>query len=211
MKGSVINFTAHVKNIGVREAASELKAQFLSENKIVKPQRDIPTLTLLYDRYLEERFIDLKIANQFEVGLVKERSIMSGRIAVKVHDHDGNHIGYIGFKKEDGSWFFPKGFKRPLYNLHNIKDSKFVIVTVDPFDALRLISLGFDHVISLLAQSMTAEQEEQLKKFTYILLLHKESENIVHRLSPFSFIKAPSCVTKFKDLSDEQLLQLVTK
>ncbi len=209
IKGSVINFVAHFKQIELREAASLLKTQFLSKKKVTKPKRDIPNLTLEWHSYIEERGINLDIAKEYEIGLVKQRSVVAGRIAFKIYDHEGKHTGYIGYKVEDGSWFFPKGFKRPLYNVFRLKDTKSAILTVDPFDALRIASLGLRQVVSLLANSMTAEQEEQLKKFKYILLFHKEPENIVNRLYATSFIKAPVLFKPLKELSKEELMNMI--
>lgn len=208
-KGSVINFVAHHKQISLREAASLLKNQFLSEKKESKPKREIPNLTLEYHEYLTERGISPEIARQYEVGFVKQRSIIAGRIAFKIYDHLGSHIGYTGYKPEDSSWFFPKGFKRPLYNAFRVKDTKSVIVTVDPFDALRIISNGVLQVVSLLANSMTSEQEEQLKKFKYILLLHIDPENILNRLYRTSFIKAPILLKQIQEMTNQELMYVI--
>lgn len=209
LKGSIINFVAHHKQIDLREAASLLKTQFLSNEKVVKHQREIPDLTLEYHDYLAKRLIEPNLAKEFEVGFVKQRSIMAGRIAFKIYDHLGNHTGYFGYKPEDISWYLPKGSKRPLYNVFRLKDTKSVIVTVDPFDALRIISLGIPQVASLLTDSMTAEQEEQLKKFKYILLLHNEPENIVNRLFSTSFIKAPLLVKPLQEMSNQEMMNMI--
>lgn len=207
LKGSVINFVSHYKKVDLRQAALLLKVQFLS--KKAQPKRDIPNLKLEYHKYIEERGITTEMANEFEIGFVKQRSIVAGRIAFKIYDHEGNRIGYIGYKSEDGSWLFPKGFKRPLYNAFRVKDTKSAIVTVDPFDALRIASLGLKQVMSLLANSMTAEQEEQLKKFRYILLFHKEPENIVNRLFQTSFIKAPVLSKPLMGMTDNELMKMI--
>ena len=209
LKGSVINFVAHYKKLPLREAANLLKTQFLSKNKITEPKREIPNLILDWDQYLEERGITKELAKEYEVGLVKQRSIISGRIAFKIYNDKGGHTGYIGYKKQDDSWFFPKDFKRPLYNVSKVKDYKSVIVTVDPFDALKIIALGFSQVVSLLANSMTSEQEIQLKQFKYMLLLHKEPENIVNRLYNSCFIKAPLLPKPLKELPNSELIQLI--
>ena len=209
LKGSVINFVAHHKQVDLREAASLLKTHFLSNEKVVKHQREIPDLTLEYHDYLAQRLIDPKLAKEFEVGFVKQRSIMAGRIAFKIYDHSGNHNGYVGYKTEDSSWYFPKGSKRPLYNVFRVIDTKSVIVTVDPFDALRIISMGMQQVVSLLANSMTVEQEEQLKKFKYILLFHTEPENIVNRLYSTSFIKAPVLNKPIQEMSNQELMNII--
>ena len=209
LKGSVINFVAHYKQIALREAGALLKAQFLSKEEVIKHQREIPDLTLEYHDYLAKRLIVPKLAKEFEVGFVKQRSIMTGRIAFKIYDHLGNHTGYIGYKPDDSSWYFPKGSKRPLYNVFRVKHTKSVIVTADPFDALRIISMGMSQVVSLLANSMTSEQEEQLKRFKYILLFHNEPENIVNRLYSTSFIKAPVLNKSIQEMSNQELMNVI--
>jgi DNA primase len=208
-KGSVINFVAHYKKVDLRESAMLLKAEFLSKKTEAKPKRDIPNLTLEWHPYIQERGISEEVFKEYELGYVKQRSIVAGRIALKVYDHEGKHIGYIGYRESDGNWYFPKGFKRPLYNAFKVKDTKSVIVTVDPFDALKIASLGFKQVVSLLANSMTTEQEEQLKKFRYILLFHPKPENIVYRLYPTSFIHALVLSKPIKEISEQELVKII--
>lgn len=209
LKGSIINFVAHYKKVELREAASKLKSQFLSKKTDVKPKRDMPNLSLEWDPYIEERGIKPEIAREYEIGLVKQRSVVAGKIAFKIYDHVGKHIGYIGYKAEDGSWFFPKGFKRPLYNAHKVTDTKAAIVTVDPFDALKIASLGFTQILCLLANSMTAEQEEHLKKYRYILLFHPKPENIINRLYQSSFVKAPVLSKPINEMFERELVQII--
>jgi len=209
LKGSVINFVANFKQIDLREAASQLKTKFISPIKENKISGDIPQLVLEWDSYLKERGITPEVAKEYEVGLVKQRSIVSGKIAFKVYDENAQTIGYIGFKKADGSWFFPKGFKRPLYNAFKINDKKYVIATTDPFDVLRIVTLGFKQVVSLLANSMTAEQQVQLSQFKYILLFHNDPGNIINRLFSTSFVKAPTLSKPLKELTDNELIQLI--
>ena len=208
-RGSVINFVSHHMKIGLREAAVLLKTEILSKKKESKPEHEMPNLTLEYHSYLTKRSISPEVAEEYEVGLVKQRSVVSGRIAFKVYDSKANHIGYIGYKPEDDSWFYPKGFRRPLYNIHRLTDKKAVIVTADPFDALRIISLKIPQVVSLLAQSMTSVQEDELKNFKYILLLHREPENIVNRLCGYSFIKAPVLSKPLHEMSTQELMNVI--
>ena len=210
-KGSIINFVSQNKGIGLREAASLLKEQFLTQKEDNVPKRDIPNLTLLYDEYIVTRKIDTTIATEYEVGLVKQRSIVSGRIAFKMHDADGISTGYIGYKVADNSWFFPKGFKRKLYNFHRAKEYNSVIVTMDPFDALWIISLGYKNTVSLVGQSMTTEQEQQLEHFEYILLLHKEPVNVVNRVFKKSYVKAPALEKQIQEMSDEEMYGIIKK
>ena len=208
-KGSVINFVSSFKDIGLREAALLLKHEFLSKKKEVQPKRDLPDLHLEYHECLAEQLISPEIAKEYEVGYVRQRSVIAGRIAFKMYDNEGEHIGYVGYKKEDDSWYFPKGFKRPLYNLHRIIDKKAVIVTADPFDALRIISLNIKNVVSLVSNSMTAEQEQVLKQFKYIVIFNKAPENIVNRLCSSTFVKAPLLSKPVKELLDQELKTLI--
>lgn len=208
-KGSVINFVAHYKKVDLRESAMLLKAEFLSKKTEAKPKRDMPNLTLEWHPYIQERGITEEIFKEFEIGYVSQRCVVAGRIAFKIYDHDGKHTGYIGYKEDDDSWFFPKGFKRPLYNVFRLKDTKSIIVTTDPFDALKIASVGFPQVVSLLANSMTTKQEEQLKRFRYILLFHDKPENIVNRLYKTSFIKAPVLEKSLKELTSNELLKII--
>ena len=210
LKGSVINFLANHNGIGLREAAKLLKAEFLLKDNSHIPKRIIPNLTLEHHQYLIERGIKKEVAEQYEVGYVKQRSIMAGRIAFKIYDTNENNLGYIGYKIEDGTWFFPKGFKRPLYNAHRIKNDEFVIVTIDPFEALRIVSLGINEVVCLLANSMTTEQETELKCFKSILLLHKQPQNIVNRIRTASFVKAPIYSKLLPEITEKELLAMIS-
>lgn len=209
LKGSVINFVANHNSIELREAAKLLKEHFLSGESEHIPKRAIPNLTLEYTNYLLERGITREVAEQYQVGYVKQRSVMAGRMAFKIIDSNSTHLGYIGYKVEDGSWFFPKGFKRPLYNAYRINGNESVIVTTEPFDALRIVSFGINEVVCLLANSMTTEQAEELNKFNNILLLHKEPQNITNRLTSRSYVKAPVLLKSLKEMSDEELKELI--
>lgn len=205
LKGSIINFTSHHEGIDLRESASKLKAQFLSKQDEVTPKRDIPNLSLNYHGFLKARGISPEIAEEYEVGFVKQRSVMSGRIAFKVYDHVGETLGYVGYNFEKDNWFFPKGFKRPLYNSYRLTDKKFVIVTTDPFDALRIISLGYKNVACLLAKTMTSEQELELKGYCTILLLHPQPENIINRLKDSCYVKAIALSRPVVDISEKEI------
>jgi len=189
-KGSVINFLAAHKGIDLRSAAKELKDTFLSIEQEDKKQ--IPELELHYTDYLKQYSIGPELAKEYEVGLVKQRSIMSGKIAFRIRDINSIPIGYVGFNTKDGSWFFPKGFKRSLYNIHRVKESKEVILVINAFDALKLIEFGYSSVVALLGKTINEEQIEQLNQINNIkniLIIHPEPENIIIRLSKIKFIK----------------------
>lgn len=186
IKGGIINFTSYVMNKDLREAAKALKDEFLLEPK---PQKELPDLQLHYCDFLTLKGISKETAEKYEVGLVKQRSIVSGRIAFKIYDNDGKHIGYVGYSPSKKDWFFPKGFVRPLYNYHLFKDEPDILLTADPFKCLKLINDG-EKCCSLIGKSMTESQEKLLITFSSVALIHSEPANIITRLYPHIFVKA---------------------
>ncbi len=187
-KGSVINFLHTLKGGTLRDCAIELKKQFLDEPK--KPEREIPTLELDHGHAEVTKLgISLEAAEFFNIGYCGQKSIMAGKIAFKIIDHNNNHQGYIGVN--GGKWFYPKGFKRDtLYNLFRQKQEA-VIVVVSVLDVVHIHSLGFPFIVGLMGKSVTGTQLDLLRRFKRILLLHPEPENIRNRLSEYSFVKTP--------------------
>lgn len=188
IRGSVINFLANHKGISLRDAADELFKMFLAKSS--EPRRDIPDLKLYYTPILEKMNIDLETAQHFEVGLVKEKSIMAKKIAFLLRDQAGNKVGYVGWSRESG-WFFPKGHKQAhLYNLHRVAGDHAILVA-NPFEVIRLTQLGFHNAIALISGNMTAEQLSLLLRFKKVLILMAESDNIRNRIAKAIFVKAP--------------------
>ena len=187
-KGSVINFLHARKGGALRDCALELKKQFLDEPK--KPEREIPTLELDHGHVEVSKLgISKEAAECFDIGYCGQKSIMSGKVAFKIIDHNNEHRGYIGIKEE--KWFYPKGFKRDtLYNLYR-QEREAVILTVSVLDVIYIHGLGFPFVVGLMGKSATSSQLELLRRFKRILLLHPEPDNIRNRLSEFVFVKAP--------------------
>jgi len=201
-KGSVINFLSHFKEIDLRTAALEIKNQFQLLAKETK--KEIPNLLLEHHKMLEAYGITEEIAKEYEVGSVRQKSIFAGKLAFKIYDESGKHTGYIAYNTKDGNWLFPKGFKRTVYNIHKVEKT-FVIVVINTFDIFHLISLGYSNSVALMAKSMTDDQENVLKEFKHILLLHPEPENIINRLSKHLFIKALLLEKKVSELKAEDI------
>ena len=187
-KGSVINFVANHKGLDLRGAAKELKDHFLAQPK--EPKREIPELELNYCPFLKERDIPEALAREMEFGFVKQRSIMAGKLAFKTYDENGKHSGYVGYDYSKDEWFFPKNFKRTLYNAHRIT-SKNVVLTVSIFECIEYSQNGFP-AVSLIGKTMTDIQAQQLSRFEKISVVHSEPDNIVIRLARSSYVKALS-------------------
>ena len=204
-KGSVINFFHAHKGGILRDCALELKRQFLNEPKT--PKRDIPVLELEYDHPAVSKLgIDEETAEYFDIGYCGRKSIMAGKVAFKIIDHNNEHQGYIGLKDE--KWFYPKGFRRDtLYNLFRQKQES-VIVVVSVMDVVHIYNLGFSFVIGLMGKSATGAQLELLQRFKRILLLHPEPENIRNRLIELAFVKTPVLSKPIQELTKEDLAAL---
>jgi hypothetical protein len=206
VRGSVINFLSFFDDISLRDAAKILKVQFL-----VKPvvfQKEIPELELIYHKSLEEYNISEELAQKYEIGYVKQRSIMQGRIAFKIYDENKQVLGYVGWHPSKNDWLFPKNFIRPVYNINNIESLNQLIVCSSMFDCLFLISKGYISCVSLIAKSMTDSQENILKRFNTVILLHPEPDNIVNRLSKSLFIKAPKINFPLHKNSEEEIMAI---
>ena len=201
IKGGIINFTSQSLNLSLRDAALSLKTHFLEE----APPKELPNLELHYCKFLEDFGINYDTAVKYEVGLVKQKSIISGRIAFKVYDEVGKHIGYVGYHPEKKDWFFPKNFKRPLYNYYLCRGNKGIFLTFNPFISIYLQQLNLNSC-SLLGISMSEPQEELLRNFGNITLIHNEPENIVNRLCRFTYVKAPKLTKSLKDYSAEEIV-----
>ncbi len=187
-KGSIINFLSTTKSIDLRSAAKELKDHFLTEAK--SPKRELPNLELYYCKFLEDK-ISEEMAKEFEIGLVKQHSIIAGKIAFKTYDENGQHSGYVAYNPKEDSWFFPKGFKRTLYNpLHRLSGEE-IFVVVDIFSCLSIIRDNKDGApcVALIGKTMTDIQAEQLSRFTRVVIVHPEPDNIVVRLARSTFVK----------------------
>lgn len=201
-RGSVINFLSYLHLVDLREAAEFLKTNFLKEAK--EPKREIPELELLYTKEVEKLGITEELAKEFEVGMIKQKSVMAGKIAFKLYDENNNKVGYIGKEVKKDGWFFPKGFKRDIvYNLYR-RASDYAILVVSPLDVLYLHSLGFTYSLALLGKSATDGQIDLLKTFKRIMLFHPEPDNIILRLSQYCFIKAIT-LNSVRELSSEEI------
>lgn len=199
-KGSVINFYADILGLGLKESAEQLFETFLSNHERV---REIPNLKLLYCNFLEAYGITKETAELYNVGMAKYRGVFNGYICFKCNDYNGLLTGYVGYLPENKDWKFPKDFKRTLYNFDTSYDS--AIVCCNPFDCLLLIQLGFLNTVCLIGSSMTENQEEALKHYKHLLLFHPKPANIILRLMPYCYIKAPILVEPLRNYSADNV------
>ena len=162
--GDVISLVAHVRDLGIKEAAFAIAEELVPEppagnrSGTSTSKGTVPpsaggkeTKKLQPLAYLDtdhEALADLGLSQatleHFEAGYAP-KGIMRGRLAIPIHDLNGDLVAYCGRAVKDGqrpTLIFPKGFRPELYcyNLHRITDGE-LYCTSDPLDVL----LAYEH------------------------------------------------------------------
>jgi hypothetical protein len=186
-KGSVINMWSEIHGVSLREAALAISRLFIAPDHTL--ERAIPELELLYTPELAKMKLTKEICSQYEIGMVKQRSIMSGKLAFRLYDEAKKPLGYIGKEVKKDGWFYPKGFRRNfLYNGFRVSGD-YCIVVPDALACVRICQLGFPYTVATLGLSPTQEQMEILKRYRRVLLIHPSPGNTLLRLAGQSFVK----------------------
>jgi DNA primase len=159
--------------------------------------------------YLTERGLTLETIISFGVGYCG-KGMMAGRIAIPIHNEEGGVVAYAGRwpgepPGDTPKYKLPPGFRKSL-ELFNIdravkepKDTPLVIVE-GFFDCMKLHQHGCRRVVALMGSTMSAAQEELIRKHTdsksqVIVMLdedeagHAGREDIAVRLAKFVFVK----------------------
>jgi DNA primase len=159
--------------------------------------------------YLTERGLTLETIISFGVGFCG-KGMMAGRIAIPIHNEEGNVVAYVGRwpgepPGDSPKYKLPPGFRKSL-ELFNIDravketaDTPLVIVE-GFFDCMKLHQHGCRRVVALMGSTMSAAQEELIRKHTdskshVIVMLDEDEagrtgrEDIAVRLAKFVFVK----------------------
>ena len=133
---------------------------------------------------------------------------MAERIAIPIHNAEGNVVAYAGrFPGEppEGTpkYKLPPGFRKSLelFNIDRaIKEPGPLVIVEGFFGCMKLHQLGCRRVIALMGSTMSAEQEELIRRHTdgksqVIVMLDEDEagqvgrEDIAVRLAKFVFVK----------------------
>jgi DNA primase len=192
--------------------------------RLEKLERDHP--------YLTSRGITTETLVDFGAGFCA-KGIMAGRIAIPIHNANGEVVAYAGRligepSDENPKYKLPPGFKKSL-ELFNIdrasKESpdRELVIVEGFFDCMKLHQLGHKKTVALMGSSMSPAQEELIRKYTssnshVVVMLDEDEagdagrEDIACRLSKFCFVK----VHQFddpgaqpEDLSADELHQIL--
>lgn len=181
--------------------------------------------------YLAERGLTPDTVADFGVGYCA-KGMMAERIAIPIHNPDGDVVAYAGRfpgtpAENTPKYKLPQGFRKSL-ELFNIdraaKEPKVapLVIVEGFFDCMKLHQHGCRKVVALMGSTMSAAQEELLRRsadcHSLILVMLDEDdagragrEDIAVRLSRFAFVKIHAFEREGMqpgDLSAEQLQDL---
>lgn len=210
---SPINFYSLFANCSLRESGSQLKKWFMPNNTDKK--KNGPPEYELDIEHSTIKAIGLTAdeCRKHGVGYVKE-GMMRGRVGFKIHDKNGQLVGWIGRASKDGQkpvWLFPpeKFYKHVHVWGLNRNTGKYAILTTSVIEAIHVNRFFPDVGISLLSFSMNSEQEYLLSRYEQIMVLHpQDPSNIVSRLANHCFVYAPKLHKAVKEFTQEDFAKL---
>ncbi len=169
--------------------------------RLVKLDRDHP--------YLKERGLAPETIRDFGVGYCANGT-MAERIVIPIHTPEGNLVAYVGRwpgepAEDTPKYKLPQGFHKSveLFNADRAFKEPMeqpLVIVEGFFDCMRLHQYGCRKVVALMGSTMSAAQEELVRKHTsqasqVIVMLDEDEagqagrEDIAVRLSKFVFVK----------------------
>ena len=158
---------------------------------------------------IKERGLTLETIVDFGAGFCA-KGMMAGRIAIPIQNPEGGVVAYAGrFPGEPAEgtpkYKLPPGFRKSL-ELFNIDRAstepadKPLVIVEGFFDCMKLHQLGCRKAVALMGSTMSAAQEEVIRKHTdhnsqVIVMLDEDEagkagrEDIAVRLAKFCFVK----------------------
>jgi len=186
--GNVLDLVACLEHCSVREAALQLQQRYLMAGGAVPPRRKWLAEAQLVTKkrrrnavlsfclsglddahpYVSGRGLSRDTAVHFEIGYYSGPGIMSGRLAIPIHDEAGRLVAYVGrsVTGNDPRYRFPSGFCKSavLFNYHRAAAfaDENVIVVEGFFDTMRVHQAGFPSVVALMGAALSQDQENLL-------------------------------------------------
>jgi DNA primase len=159
--------------------------------------------------YLTGRGLTLETMVDFGVGFCA-KGMMAGRIAIPIHNPEGQVVAYAGRLTEEPTddnpkYKLPPGFRKSqeLFNIDRAAKEPVevaMVVVEGFFGCMKLHQHGCRRAVALMGSTMSAAQEELIRKHTdsrsqVIVMLDEDEagragrEDIATRLSKFCFVK----------------------
>jgi DNA primase len=159
---------------------------------------------------IKERGLTLETVVDFGVGYCA-KGMMAERIAIPIQNPEGKVVAYAGRcpgeppDENTQKYKLPPGFRKSqeLFNIDRaIKEpaEKPLVIVEGFFDCMKLHQFGYRKVVALMGSTMSAAQEELIKRHTdrnsqVIVMLDEDEagkagrEDIAVRLAKFCFVK----------------------
>jgi CHC2 zinc finger len=169
--GDQIALVAHVKDIGMRQAAELVQDQYRTSTstsslpKRREPERKspaangpraVPALEYLEaeNEFVQALGVSPETAEAFGAGFAA-KGVLRGRFAVPIHHLDGTIIAYVGIavKEDQQPRLLFNNFDptKHLFNLDRVQGNDVVYVARDPLHVLQAYESGVENVVSFLS------------------------------------------------------------
>jgi len=184
--------------------------------------------------YLSERGLRPESVELFGLGHCP-KGILAGRIAIPIHNGNGELVAYAGRwpgqpPQQKPKYQLPKGFRKSLevFNLHRAKAAEPttpLIVVEGFFDCMKVWQAGIPRVVALMGSALSHPQEEQIAecvgpKGQIALMLDEDGagiparEEALRRFALRSYVRVielRSLGRQPDELSDEQIQELLLR
>jgi DNA primase len=163
----------------------------------------------------------------FEAGAWHGHGFLEGTVAVRLHDLQGNPLGYAGRRLDPvaasqwGKWKWPSGYPKSqlLWNWHRVEPSRpdGVIVVEGPWSVMKLRQAGYSNAVALGGVHVSSTQMALLKGAPKITLLldgdiagdRATVRNLAARFHPHIRAVRPPEGQDPADLTETELLRLL--
>lgn len=178
--------------------------QMLSREPEVLPEFPQDAIDLMHKRFVEEasaareymkgRGFDLETMMHFKVGFTPATYKPVSKpdmIVVPAFDFKGRPVGLVGRSivgkefKNFGPGPNGSGFHKSkiIWNLHNARKYRTIILTEATFDSMRVHQAGYPNVGALLGGSLSSEQEMLLRRhFDKVIIMTDFDSPIYHKM-----------------------------
>lgn len=181
--GNTLDFVARMERCSVRSAALLLaewfrgpavataqpaKPQLVREKRIINPPLGFRLTLDPRHPYLTARDLQPQTTAHFGIGFCAGPGLMSGRVAIPIHDERGRLVAYCGraLEASEPRYKFPPGFQksRVLFHFHYAcrLPTPHVVLVEGFFGCMRVYQAGFPNVVALMGATLSAAQQEML-------------------------------------------------
>jgi len=129
--------------------------------------------------FLAHKGIRPATARAFDAGLYRGCGFLRGCVAVRLHDHQGQPVGYAGRVLDPdcarlGKWRLPARLPKRtlLFNLHRVRQrfQHGLVLVEDPWSVMRLAQIDVP-AVALLGTSLSTRQAELLAPVARVLIM----------------------------------------